>query len=241
VRINSFSCGQCFQDKLNEEAKAVGLTLIGAGKNYHYRKYLFNDCGHEQEIQTAKVRINSFRCDQCFQSKLTEEAKAVGLTLLGPGRTARHRTYLINQCGHKQEIETGHVRNNNFNCDQCLQDKLHKEAKAVGLTLLGPGRNKNYRKYLFNDCGHEQEIVISHVRLNNFTCNTCEETHRDLPSKVYLLRITVDTVIQSFTWLKLGYAKTVSTRIKDYGLTSDAVIERLKVMDFETGREANLY
>jgi len=79
------------------------------------------------------------------------------------------------------------------------------------------------------------------VRNGYFTCNTCEETARDLPSKVYLLKITVDTVIRSVTWLKLGYAKSVSTRIKRNGLPSDAVIERLKVMDFETGRKAHRF
>ena len=41
--------------------------------------------------------------------------------------------------------------------------------------------------------------------------------------------------------MKLGYAKTVSTRIKDYRLQSNVIIERLKVMDFETGRKAHRY
>ena len=84
-------------------------------------------------------------------------------------------------------------------------------------------------------------MQLINVRDNNFICNTCEETARDLPSKVYLLKITSDTVIQSFTWLKLGYAKTVNTRIKQYGLPADVAIKRLKVMDFETGRQAHRY
>ena len=33
-----------------------------------------------------------------------------------------------------------------------------KEAKALGLTLIGEGRNKIYRTYRFNDCKHEKEI-----------------------------------------------------------------------------------
>ena len=112
-----------------------------------------------------------------------------------------------------------------------------KEAEAVGLTLIGKGKNALYRTYRFNKCKHEQEISIGNVRKNNFICNTCEETSRDLPSKVYLLKIQSG----SFIWLKLGYAKTVKTRIKQYGLPEDAKAKRLKVIDFDTGREAHRY
>ena len=234
-------CNQCQQDKLNEEAKAVGLTLIGTGRDYRYRVYHFDECGHEQEIRIDYVCKSTFKCNQCFQDKLDEEAKTAGLTLIGSGRNADYRTYRFDECGHEQEIQTTHVRNSNPQCNQCFQDKLVEEAKTAELTLIGSGRNVHYRTYRFNKCKHEQEIQLNHVRENNFICNTCEETARDLPSKVYLLKISVDTVIQSLSWLKLGYAKTVSARIKRYGLPSDAVIERLKVMDFETGRQARLY
>jgi hypothetical protein len=173
--------------------------------------------------------------------KHIKEAKAVGLTLLGEGRNKYYRTYCFNQCGHEQEIVTSHVRIKNFRCAQCLQDRRNEEAKAVGLTLLGEGRSYRSRTYRFNECGHEQEIDTGAVRSNYFTCNTCKETARDLPSKVYLLRITVDTVIPSVTWLKLGYAKSVSSRIKYYGLPRDAGIKKLKVIDFATGRHARRF
>ena len=187
------------------------------------------------------MRANNFRCNQCLLDRLNDEAKAVGLTLLGAGRTVIYRTYRFDKCGHEQEIQIHKVRENILRCNQCQEDKINEETKAVGLTLLGAGRTSNFRTYRFDQCGHEQEIQKSAVRINNFICNTCEETARDLPSKVYLLKITVDTVIQSFTWLKLGYSKTVSTRIKQYGLPSDAVIEKLKAMDFETGRQAHRF
>ena len=59
--------------------------------------------------------------------------------------------------------------------------------------------------------------------------------------KVYLLKITVDTVIQSVTWLKLGYARIVSTRIKQYGLSGSTKITKLVVINYATGREAHEY
>ena len=182
---------------------------------------------------------NKFRREQFQLDKIQDEAKARGLTLIGAGKNARYRTYHFNACGHEQEIQTGNVRNGKYNfiCQQCLQIKIEDEAKAVGLTLIGAGRNRHYRTYRFDDCPHEQEIQTGMVRRNSFICNTCEETSRDLPSKVYLLEITVD----SFTWLKLGYAKTIRTRISKYGLPQSKIAKRLKAVDFDKGRKAHLY
>ena len=66
-----------------KEAKAVGLTLTGEGKNAQYRTYRFNNSKkckrkHKQEIATSSVRNNDFKCNQCFQIQLEKEAKAVG-------------------------------------------------------------------------------------------------------------------------------------------------------------------
>jgi len=37
-----------------KEAEAVGLILIDVGKNYNYRTYLINQCGHKQEIEIRR-------------------------------------------------------------------------------------------------------------------------------------------------------------------------------------------
>ena len=169
--------------------------------------------------------------------KHIKEAEAVDLTLIGAGKNARYRTYRFNKCNHEQEFYMNNVHNNKFRCEQCQLDKIQDEAKARGLTLIGAGKNARYRTYHFNACGHEQEIQTGMVRRNSFICNTCEETSRDLPSKVYLLEITVD----SFTWLKLGYAKTIRTRISKYGLPQSKIAKRLKAVDFDKGRKAHLY
>ena len=241
VRKKEVICHRCLQDKHNEEAKAAGLTLLGVGGHRHYRTYRFDLCGHEQEIDLKSVRLKTFICHQCLQNKLNSEAKAAGLTLRGAGRDSQYRTYRFDQCGHEQEFTTGNVRALRARCENCQLDKHNEEAKAVGLTLVGAGRKNSRRAYRINECGHEQEIETGAVRINNFVCNACEETARDLPSNVYLLRITVDTVAQSDAWLKLGYAKTVSSRIQKYGLPSAAVIKRLKMMNFATGRQAHRF
>ena len=123
------------------EAKAAGLELIGAGKTAHYRTYKRIECGHVAEYQTTSVRKNTFNCQECLQEKLHKEAKDVGLELIGAGRDRNCRTYKRTECGHVAEYETGKVRINGFKCQECLRIKLNKEAKDVGLELVGAGKN----------------------------------------------------------------------------------------------------
>tara|TARA_B100000029_G_scaffold227127_1_gene224952 strand:- start:907 stop:1200 length:294 start_codon:yes stop_codon:yes gene_type:complete len=50
-----------------------------------------------------------------------------------------------------------------------------------------------------------------------------------------LLKITVNKKI----WLKLGYAKEIENRRKEYGLPKRAKTELLKVVNFKTGDDAH--
>ena len=38
------------------------------------------------------------------------------------------------------------------------------------IKLLGPGKNRQYRTYIFAGCEHKQEIQTGHVRAGNFKC-----------------------------------------------------------------------
>ena len=155
------------------EADAAGLTMLCGGKSSHYRLYIFNNCGHKQEIALSCVRDKNFRCRACLDDKLISEAAKAGLKLIGPGRSNQYRLYQFNSCGHKQELKTGHVRDDNFKCHICFKEKLNSEAGRVGLKLIGPGRNNAYRTYQFNSCGHKQEITTGHVRKDNVRCQAC--------------------------------------------------------------------
>ena len=121
--------------------------------------------------------------------------------------------------------------------DNKILAKHKAESDTVGLTLLGPGKTASHRTYRFNECRHEQEIQTGQVRSDSFVCNTCEETARDLPSNVYLVKIKASL----FEWLKLGYAKNVDQRIKRYGLPADANVTTIVVRPFDTGREAHSF
>jgi len=170
MRIGYVHCQICFNHRLNEEAKAQGCELLGEGRSAVSRTYLL-PCGHEQDIGTGSMRSGGFRCQTCLKNKLVEEAESRGCVLLGPGKDRNYRTYRLT-CGHEQEIAASSIRTGEFRCQTCLVNGLREEAEAQGCKLLGPGRDKNYCTYLL-PCGHQHEVVISHMRKGNYRCQIC--------------------------------------------------------------------
>jgi hypothetical protein len=152
------------------EAEAQGCELVGPGRNHSHRTYRL-PCRHEREIQTGNMRIGQFHCQICFNHRLNEEAKAQSCELLGEGRSAVSRTYLL-PCGHEQDIGTSSMRSGGFRCQTCLKNKLIEEAESRECVLLGPGSSKNYRTYRL-ECGHEQEIHTGSMRSGEFRCQIC--------------------------------------------------------------------
>ena len=168
-----------------------------------------------------------------MEKKRTQEAEAQGCKLVGAGKSAHYRLYVL-PCGHQQEVTTGHMRLGNFMCSVCFTVKLNQEAEAQGCKLLGAGKDANSRLYEL-PCGHEREVDTGAMRTGGFLCQTCEETSRTLPSNVYLFHIKVN----SDEWLKLGYAKSVAYRASGYGLPQGAELTIVKSIPFGTGNEAH--
>jgi hypothetical protein len=235
IREYKPECNKCYENKLSNEAMEANLQMIGKGTKGDYRLYIFNKCGHQAEFGIGHVRNKNIQCEDCRQIQFKEEAEMIGLTLLGEGRTVSYRKYLVHECGHEQEFQLSHIRQGVYKCRICIEEKHKSEAKEFGLSIVGNGRSRFYRLYQFNDCDHKQEMQLSNVRYGNFLCNQCEETSRTQPSKVYLLEIQVG----SFKWLKLGYAKTIKSRIYRYRLPDDAKTKRLKIIQFKTGNKAH--
>lgn len=237
VRKDKFHCKNCVNKKLREEAEAKGLELIGSGRSKCYRLYRFYGCGHEQEIRTNSVRRNSPRCITCQYEKLHEEANLVGLELIDSGKDNSYRLYRFFDCGHEQEIKVGDVRINTFRCFACQTEKLQKEAEIAGVRLIGDGKDANYRVYKFCDCGHEQEIATSSVRINNFRCRECENSHWDEESHTYVLHMKNGPD----EWLKIGYSNRINDRIKQYDLLEGTVTKTVVVFTLDTAFEANQF
>ncbi|MCP5122905.1 MAG: hypothetical protein H6984_10600 [Pseudomonadales bacterium] len=170
MRKGGFRCSICFNEKVQKEAETLGCKLLGAGKSCHYRLYRL-PCGHRQQMQMSAIRKNSFRCSICLEDKLKREAEAQGCKLLGAGKSAPYRLYRL-PCGHRQQVQMGAMREGNFLCSICLEDKLKREAEAQGCKLLGAGKDIKFRLYAL-PCGHDLEVRVASMRDGSFKCSVC--------------------------------------------------------------------
>jgi hypothetical protein len=108
------------------------------------------------------------------------------------------------------------------------------EAADQGAEITGA--ESNARRHIYRlECGHEQEVSVSHMRVGNFRCQTCYDTSRTLPSYVYLLHI----INGEHEFLKLGYAKNIDLRVVQYGLPETAIVNHVTALNFATGNEAH--
>lgn len=232
-----YPCNICIYEQRILEAKSTGLILYGessrrAGKN---KSYLYQaECGHSLERRADQIRLGDWRCQACIDTKLSEEAEAAGVNLIGKGRDKAFRTYEFKNCGHVKEITTASIRNGTFHCDICFWDGVDDVLSKRGLKIIDKGARGDSRLFQFTDCGHTQDISLRRAKDGNFVCHECDDTFYTLPSNVYLLRI----FSPEFEWLKLGYAKVVETRIKQYGLSRGAIAEPLALLPTATGEEA---
>lgn len=117
IRDGNFRCSVCMNEALHKEAKSQGYKLIGAGKNCLYRLYAL-PCGHEREVHTGAMRIGNVRCQVCLDNKLNLEARVQGCKLVGAGKNAHYRRYLL-PCGHVQDVHCGRLREGYFRCQIC--------------------------------------------------------------------------------------------------------------------------
>jgi hypothetical protein len=159
--------------KLEAEAAALGLVLVGPGKDRFHRTYRRIECGHEAQYQTGNVRVGKAGCQTCLDQRFIDEATSAGLVLLGQGKNSQYRTYRHIECGHVFEAKACHVREDSVRCNQCDNNRLAEEAAAAGLVLLGPGKDNHYRSYRWQSCGHEAEYQTTHVRIGNARCQAC--------------------------------------------------------------------
>lgn len=99
--------------------------------------------------------------------------------------------------------------------------KHDQEAQAVGLTILGSGKNKGYRLYKFNSCNHQQELHVGNVRKNEFCCNICDTSRGYDPQKqglFYLIRWTSEdghSVLKFGITNRVDYLKRIAEQARE--------------------------
>lgn len=161
------------------EAEAVNLELLSRTTNPNYNYYRFLSCGHEDFLQPTHVRRNHIRCEKCKNIRVADKITELGFVLLHKNTENNFLTLQVKNCGHTLTIsELNLLRrstNNNF-CTECYTLKLQKEATDHNLTYLGlSNKGGLFRKYKFNDCGHEKDINATTIPRGAFECKECKK------------------------------------------------------------------
>ncbi len=236
ARTDEFKCSECLSIKLQQEASKWGAKLLGGkevGMQNDQRKYLLK-CGHELVCKTGNVRKLSPECNECLNIKHSKEADKIGLKLLGKSKFSHKRLYEL-PCGHTKELTPDSVRNNNWKCVICQENRYEKEAITSGIKMNKDikSHHHDYRNYTLN-CGCSKDIAVARVRDMRFECKNHSERFIDYskPISVYLVKFKLDIG----EYLKVGFAMDVNGRYQRYGL--DGEYEPLFVRTFENGQEA---
>jgi hypothetical protein len=166
------------EQKIKKCSEGSVFNVIGACSDfrYNYKKYLncyCRVCLSNSNILASKLYDDSAICKRCFNTKLENEAKLQGLTLIGDAINNRSRKYRFNECGHIRDIETSSVRCGSFTCVDCFNINLNMVAKEYGLTII-ENLGKTYRKCLIDKCGHAIELQIGHLKKGVFECRSCK-------------------------------------------------------------------
>lgn len=233
VRRSSFSCSTCFHSKLVNEAHSNGFQFIHSEGSF--RKYI-RPCGHISILSSQTVNnYKHQKCSECFENELQIKSSNNGYEYIGKISGA-FREIRFKSCGHSKVVQQTQLQKGNVVCRECIELKHISLCLSKNITLISKetGRER-YRNYLL-PCGHQKVIRMDHVEDGSYTCEHCDDTHYNKPSKLYLLKMQHE----DFSWLKLGFAKDIDVRKSSYGLKPNTTAELLCSIDFETGTAAML-
>lgn len=239
IRRGNFGCKPCIEVRLISEAQEAGYTYLGYAEEDHgneqtyFRKYKNNNCGCVTEIRQAAISNKVTNdCSLCYEDKIKALADDKGLIYCGVSvKLGLYRKFKYKVCGHYQDINAVCVARGAFECKTCLNVRYENEAASSGLEVVGlTSNNKGYREYKL-PCGCLRELRISHVRNSTWACIEHGQTYLKHPSSIYLLEMTN----KDFTWLKLGFTKSLDNRIKMYGLSCDTAVEKIFQVVIKSG------
>lgn len=168
-------CDPCYQHILKSEANTVGLKYLGPSNSGDVRKrrYEFEKCGHQQKIETSRVRIGSFKCQTCFDESFEHLLAYHDLELIdrlcgGWGE------YKALSCGHTQKLRRDYILNGHVKCSVCALDKKAELMNAAGVEFLEP-LSSGLGVYKISKCGHTKTLSMQQIHMKNFECNDCDE------------------------------------------------------------------
>lgn len=158
VRNGIFKCELCDEERYTNEAIMAGLTMLKKTNNKEYRLYRFNECGHERVLRISHVRNKNFKCEECHELKLMEEANKNDLIYIGKCKCngSSKRKYKFKECGHIKDLRTDDVKKGNFRCEKC------KGVYLINGLLVASSLEKKVGDWLINNgIEFEYDILLS--------------------------------------------------------------------------------
>ncbi len=215
--------------KWMEECSAVRLTWLSKVDG-NYSKCSCNVCGHVDNYQQSAIRRGNVKCSHCYETKISEECKAAGFTLVVKV-DGRYSKCTCNVCGHVDNYNQANIRRGNVKCTSCQITK-YKAVLKDGWTFINHYQENNLTcMNLKHNCSDAIVKVHLSAYLNGaYDCPHCSHTHFSDPSYFY--------VIQVGDIIKLGISNKPDKRFTQYGLQDDlTIIEHLRI-PLETKRDA---
>jgi hypothetical protein len=217
VRRNNTMCKACLLLVHAKEASTKGFALL-----HHVsasRKLYIRPCGHISEMSTQNIRESKVkRCSECFEEKLHSFSDKNGYVYESSGTdlVGYFRDIRFKKCGHIKRVHHSQIIKGNVVCRVCADENNYNAAAAHGLIEVKDIGDR-YKEYIL-PCGHKKTLRIDHAISDSYSCEVCGDSHYTKPSNLYLFKFSQD----GFQWLKFGFAKDISNRKSNYGVSAKA-------------------
>lgn len=235
VREGSFTCRDCYSDRLRTDAEKLGCEIVSNPLEGDSVDLVFKDCKHKKTVLKTDLKLDKIFCQDCKNIRWNEALSKHNLKLLYVKKGQRFVLQL--PCGHIGETRSSNALRGSIVCDICQTEKWKQEAANSGLVWLSradPEVGKKRKGRYLLPCGCEASIGYAAVREGHWKCPSCEKNYLNFPNSLYLYEMRNGDM----TWLKLGYAREPSHRKYDYKLSEGTSAELLIVVKTTTGQFA---
>lgn len=175
-------------------------------------------CKHIKKISFRNAKIGNFKCVDCWELMIREEAISRGIECIDEKVSGSYNNYKFKACGHIKKLSVNNIKNSkkNITCEVCFDKYLKECADKNNLMILNKKCKSSARVCLFKCCGQEKVVELTSLK-NKVRCNLCHINKvNDYVESVSRLSINKekksDKKAYRFFTLPCGHEKFMSMR-----------------------------
>jgi hypothetical protein len=215
------------------DCEYLGLPVGDKLGKLTFRFVRFKSCGHEQNVAYSnanKDKFSGFVCNECRENNKNNLFEKHNYQLISK---INKDTFLVRKpCGHESFAYKHHMKKfDTIVCSECVKEKHEKACEALNLRFVEKV-NSVKAIYEFKCCGTQKELFKSAVNRGNCVCPVCNSSWFTQPSKLYLFELELEN---GFKFLKFGYGKNLSNRIREYRLKNCKVTALILSFNLPSG------